>query len=138
MRRFLLDSSALWRIQRDKEVRNAWSEAISSGVVGSCWPQRSEFRRSARNRSEYDAMSDMFDSLYPDVTVPKSAPQWIEAAQHQLARTGGHQALSVVDLLIAATAAHHGLTVLHDDGDFVTLARSLRDLRQRNVRDVLG
>ncbi|MFG2294030.1 PIN domain-containing protein [Streptomyces sp. NPDC048603] len=138
MKRYLLDSSAMWRIQRDKAVRTAWAEVISSGVVGSCWPQRAEFRRSARNRAEYEAMTTMFDSLYPDVTVPKSAPQWIEAAQHGLAQAGGHQALSILDLLIGATAAHHGLTVLHDDGDFATLARSIRDLRERNIHRLPG
>ncbi|MEV5606736.1 PIN domain-containing protein [Streptomyces sp. NPDC052225] len=44
--------------------------------------------------------------------------------------------MSVVDLLIAATAAHHGLTVLHDDADFTTLARTAPDLRARSVRDI--
>jgi predicted nucleic acid-binding protein len=41
--------------------------------------------------------------------------------------------LSAVDLLICATAAGHGLVVLHDDGDFVTAARHLPDLAERTV-----
>ena len=32
-----------------------------------------------------------------------------------MARAGLHRSASAVDLMIAATAAHHGLTVLHDD-----------------------
>ncbi|MCQ4081880.1 PIN domain-containing protein [Streptomyces sp. RB6PN25] len=136
MIRYLIDSSALWRILRDKELRGAWAEAISSGVVGSCQPQRTEFKSSARNRSEYDAFTDMFVDLYPDVPVHKSAWQWIEAAQYRLTQSGTHRALSVVDLLLSATAAHHGLTVLHDDADFETLARSARDLHERNVRRI--
>lgn len=40
-----------------------------------------------------------------------------------------------LDLMICATAAHHGLIVLHDDADFVTAARFLPDVSERNVRD---
>jgi predicted nucleic acid-binding protein len=132
--RYLLDSSALWRILRDSGLRASWAEVISLGVVGSCQPQRIEFRRSARTADEYAQMSEMFDSLYPDAPVPKGAWRWSESAQYRLLRYGAHRALSAVDLLICATAAHHGLAILHDDGDFVTAARYLSDLRERAVR----
>lgn len=134
MIRYLLDSSALWRILRDSTLRASWAEVISLGVVGSCQPQRIEFRRSARTVDEYDQMSEMFDSLYPDAPVPKGAWRWIESAQYRLLRHGAHRALSAVDLLICATAAHHDLAILHDDSDFATAARHLSDLRERTVR----
>jgi predicted nucleic acid-binding protein len=57
----------------------------------------------------------MFNDLYPDVAVPKTAGRWISSVQYQMARAGQHRSASAVDLIIAATAAHHGLTVLHDD-----------------------
>lgn len=38
-------------------------------------------------------------------------------------RLGQHRGPSVVDLLIAATAEAWGLTVLHVDADFETIAR---------------
>nr|WP_107365146.1 hypothetical protein [Streptomyces aidingensis] len=41
--------------------------------------------------------------------------------------------MSVVDWLVAATAAHHGLVLLHDDKDFSAAARHLSDLREQNV-----
>ena len=132
--RYLLDSSALWRILRDTALRSAWAEVVSLGVIGSCHPQRVEFRRSARAVDEYEQMSRMFDALYPDAAVPKGAWRWIESAQYRLLRHGAHRALSAVDLLICATAAHHDLTVLHDDNDFAVTARHLTDLRQRSVR----
>ncbi|HZA00201.1 MAG TPA: PIN domain-containing protein [Acidimicrobiales bacterium] len=135
MIRHLIDSSALWRVMRDDALRSAWTQVITSGAVGSCHPQRAEFRRSARNLDEYEQMSAMFDELYPDAPVPKSAWHWIEAAQHRLVRHGAQGALSVVDLLIAATAAHHGHVVLHDDNDFVVGARHIPDLVERNVHD---
>ncbi|MEV6128354.1 PIN domain-containing protein [Streptomyces violaceusniger] len=46
---------------------------------------------------------------------------------------GQHQSLSAVDWLICATAAHHGLVVLHDDADFRAAARLLSDLAEHNV-----
>jgi predicted nucleic acid-binding protein len=133
--RYLLDSSALWRILRDPTLRASWAEAISLGVIGSCQPQRVEFRRSARSIDDYEEMSEMFGALYPDVTVPKGVWRWIESAQYHLLRHGAHRALSAVDLLICATAADHGLVVLHDDSDFVSAARCLPDLRERVVHD---
>lgn len=80
-------------------------------------------------------MSGMFGELYPDTPVPRGAWRWIESAQYRLVRHGAHRALSAVDLLICATAAHHGLVVLHDDNDFTTAARLLPDVRERNVHD---
>jgi predicted nucleic acid-binding protein len=133
--RYLLDSSALWRILRDPGLRTSWAEVISLSVVGSCQPQRVEFRRSARTFDEYDQMSEMFDALYPDAPVPKGAWRWIESAQYRLLRHGAHRALSAVDLLVCATAAHHDLAILHDDSDFVTAARYLPDLRERTIRN---
>jgi len=133
--RYLLDSSALWRILRDAGLRASWAEMVSLGVIGSCHPQRIEFRRSARTVDEYEQMSEMFDALYPDAPVPKGAWRWIESAQYRLLRHGAHRALSAVDLLICATAAHHDLVVLHDDSDFVTAAGHLSDLRERTIHN---
>jgi predicted nucleic acid-binding protein len=133
--RYLLDSSALWRILRDPALRAAWADVVSVGAVGSCHPQRVEFRRFARTVDEYDEMSGMFDALYPDAAVPKGAWRWIDSAQYRLLRRGAHRAMSAVDLLICATAAQHALVVLHDDTDFAAAARYLPDVRERSVRD---
>lgn len=134
MIRYLADSSALWRVLRDPSIRAGWAEMISDHAIGSCQPQRTEFRRSARNIDEYEQMTEMFVDLYPDVAVPKSAWQWVESAQYRLLRAGAHRALSCVDLLVCACAATRGLVVLHDDNDFVTAAQHLPDLAERRVQ----
>ena len=136
MIRYLIDSSALWRILREAAIRTAWADVVSIGAIGSCHPQRVEFRRSARTIDEYDEMSTMFDTLYPDASVPKGAWQWIESAQYRLLTRGAHRALSAVDLLICATAAQHDLVILHDDNDFAAAARFLSDVHERAVRDL--
>jgi predicted nucleic acid-binding protein len=117
-------------------VRAGWAGVITDHAVGSCQPQRTEFRRSARNLDEYEQMTSMFVDLYPDVPVPKAAWQWVESAQYRLLRAGAHRALSCVDLLVCACAATRGLVVLHDDKDFVLAAQHLPDLAERWVQAV--
>jgi len=114
-------------------LSNAWADEVEVGALGSCRPQQIEFRRSARRLEEFEAMAAMFAELYPDVPVPKDAWDWIDSAQFRLAVRGHHRALSVVDWLICATAAHHDLVVLHDDQDFRAAAVLLPDLREWNV-----
>jgi predicted nucleic acid-binding protein len=130
---FLVDSSAVWQIQRQQELTETWTSSLRRGAVGSCEPQRAEFRRSARNSGEFDQMNQMFGDIYPDVPVPKSVWRWIDSAQHRLAGMGAARALSVVDLLICGTAAARGLVVLHDDTDYELAERHLPDVRARHV-----
>ncbi len=78
----------------------------------------------------------MFTDLYPDVPVPKNAGRRIGAVQQRMARAGQHRSASAVDPIIAATAAHHGLTVLHDDAAYRTVARHAPDLREHRIHDV--
>ena len=133
---YLLDTSALVRLLRDPKLQEAWYDAIDAEAVASCYPQRAEFLYSARDAAEYDEISEMFADLYPDAAVPKNAGRWISAVQYQMARVGHHRSASAVDLIIAATAAHHGLTVLHDDADYRTVARHARDLAEHNIHDI--
>ncbi|MFE1474761.1 PIN domain-containing protein [Streptomyces cyaneofuscatus] len=133
---YLLDTSGLVRLLSDTTLQSAWSDAIEAGTVASCYPQRAEFLCGARDAREYDEIVEMFTDLYPDVSVPKSAGRWITSVQHRMARAGQHRSASAVDLVIAATAAHHGLTVLHDDLDYRTVARHAPDLGEHSVHDV--
>lgn len=58
------------------------------------------------------------------------------SVQHRMARAGEHRSASPVDLIIAATAAHHGLTVLHDDADYRTVARHAPDVSEHCILDI--
>jgi predicted nucleic acid-binding protein len=133
---YLLDTSALVRLLRDPKLQEAWYDAIDAEAIASCYPQRAEFLYSARDAAEYDEIAEMLADLYPDAAVPKTAGRWISAAQYQMARAGHHRSASAVDLMIAATAAHHGLTVLHDDADYRTVARHAADLAEHNIHDI--
>ncbi|CAM4494389.1 PIN domain-containing protein [Nocardia ninae] len=132
---YLLDTSGLVRLLADPAIQAAWEQAIVAQTVGSCYVQRSEFLYSARDAQEFDELNEMFARIYPDVSVPKQAGAWVNAVQHRMSRVGQHRSASAVDLIIAATAAHHGLTVLHDDNDFRTVARHATDLTEHNIRN---
>ena len=133
---YLLDTSGLVRLLRDPALQRAWYDAVDAEAIGSCYPQRTEFLYTARDRAEYEEITEMFGDLYPDVSVPKNAGRWIASVQHHMAWTGEHRSASAVDLMIAATAAHHGLTVLHDDTDYRAVARHAPDFSEHNIRDV--
>ena len=133
---YLLDTSALVRLLSNEKLQQAWYDAIDAEAIGSCFPQRIEFLFSARDRAEYDEIAEMYSDLYPDVAVPKRADRWVEVTQYQMSRAGEHRSASAIDLIIAATAAHHGLIVLHDDNDFATVARHAPELAQHNIHDV--
>ncbi len=132
---YLLDTSALVRLIADPVLRAAWHDTIEASAVASCYPQRAEFLYSARDLAEYDEIAEMFRDLYPDRAVPRTAGRWIDTVQHEMAQQGEHRSASAVDLMIAATAAHHGLTVLHHDSDFRTVAKHAPDLSEHNVAD---
>jgi predicted nucleic acid-binding protein len=55
------------------------------------------------------------------------------AIRRELVPHGVHQGLSVADLVVAATAIRLKLEVLHEDGDFETVARFVPELRQRRI-----
>jgi predicted nucleic acid-binding protein len=120
----------------DAKLQEAWYDAVDAEAIGSCYPQRTEFLYAARNATEYEEIAEMFGDLYPDVSVPKNAGRWISSVQHHMAQAGEHRSASAIDLIIAATAAHHGLTVLHDDADYRTVARHTPDFREHNIRDI--
>lgn len=132
---YLIDSSALWRLLRSSHLHGVWRPVVLDGEVRSCYPQRVEFLRSARSAEEYERYAEMFTELYDDVSVPKNAGTWIAGLQRRAARYGRHRALSAVDLQLCATAAHHGLTMVHDDADFTTAAEFAVELEERNVHD---
>lgn len=130
---YLIDSSALWRLLRSRDLHELWRSVVEDGDVRSCYPQRAEFLRSARNQREFGQYEDMFTELYDDVVVPKGASGWVAALQRGAVQRGLHRTFSAVDLQVCATAAHHGLTVLHDDNDYVTAAALATDLTEHNI-----
>lgn len=63
-------------------------------------------------------MHDTLISRMQRVPMPDAAWRRAEEVQRLLVAEGRHRGVSVPDLMVAATAEHHGLAVLHLDRDF--------------------
>lgn len=132
---FLLDASAYWRLVRLPRLTAQWAEAADAGDLAMCEPTRAEILHSARNAEDRDRMSSDLDVLCEHVAVPKGAWQWVETAQYKLTLAGVHRSAGVVDLLVCATAAARGLTVLHDDRGFGSVARVLPEVGEHRITE---
>lgn len=131
---YLIDTSGLWHLLRAPAVKAAWDDHIAAGALRVCEPTRAEFLYSARNAAHRDDLAEELDTMCPRAAVPQRAWRWIDTAQYKLTQRGQHRGPGVVDLLVCATAVHHGLTVLHVDGDFAAVARVVPEVSQRDIR----
>lgn len=130
---YLLDASAYWRFRREPRTWAAWAQEIIEGAVCLCEATRVEVLRSARSPTERRQMRELLDTAFTAAPMRKDPWPWIDAAQERLTALSQHRGAGVVDLLVAATAVHQGLTVLHDDRAFEAIARVITDLDQRRI-----
>lgn len=120
--RYLLDTSALVRVLRDAEIRAAWDQQITAGLVAVCPVVELEFlftARSARDRSELVAL---LGTVFGWVDTPERAFARAGEVQQQLTERGTHRSAGMADLLVASTAELHQLTLVHYDHDFLHIA----------------
>jgi predicted nucleic acid-binding protein len=114
--RYLLDKSALARWPKGT-VAPVLDELSDRGLLAVCGAVEVEVIHSARTAKEAQRVRWLlrgFDWL----AMPDEIWDRAIEVQVQAVHKGSHRALSMADLLIAATAERHGATVLHYDGDF--------------------
>jgi predicted nucleic acid-binding protein len=131
---YLLDTSGLWYLLRTPAVMAVWADHIAAGALCVCEPTRTEFLYSATGPAHRDELAEELDVLCPVAPVPKSGWRWVDNAQYKLTQKGQHRGPGPVDLLVCATAVHHGLIVLHVDNDFATVADVVPEVQQRDIR----
>lgn len=119
---FLVDTSALIRFYRGQSGAE-WDQTVCSGLVGLCEPVRQEYLRAVGGRPAYYEAEGLLHETFPYYAMRDSAWEDASALQRDLADRGWHQCASPVDLLVAVTAQHYKLTVLHQDADFEVIAR---------------
>jgi predicted nucleic acid-binding protein len=118
--RFLIDKSALARYPKPA-VRAVIDPLHNAGLLAVCGAVELEVLHSARSKADAERIRDEmrgFDWL------PTPDEAWDRAldVQTRLIAAGNWKALSVSDLVIAATAERNGATVLHYDGDYDMIA----------------
>jgi hypothetical protein len=120
---YLADTSMIVRLRRDREIARPWVDAVTVGLVAVCPAVEAELVRTARSRTDRDQLRRDLRGLFTWQPMPDGVWRDVEQLQDRLADVSQHRGPSVVDLLVASTAAAWGLTVLHVDADFDTIAR---------------
>jgi predicted nucleic acid-binding protein len=118
--RFLIDKSALARWGK-ASVRPVLDDLSQRALLAVSAAVEMEVLHSARTAAEADRLQHLlrgFDYL------PCTDEVWDRAKfiQRQALFRGNHRALSMADVIIAATAERHAVTVLHYDGDYDMIA----------------
>ena len=117
---YLLDNSTWVQATYDPAVAARLAQHIRSGELALCTVTALEVLYSARNTAEYERdLARLRHLPWYDLSDPKAAVE----LQHQLALRGWHRT-PLPDVMIAATAAEHGLTVLHYDSNYERLAET--------------
>ena len=128
---WILDKSAAARAD-DPAVSQSIAEL--AGLLFVCPIGELEQLYSARSARDYDALMEDLHATFEIVPPPPDIFDRALRLQHDLAHHHGmwHRA-PISDLLIAETALHQGMGVVHVDGDFDRIAE-VRPLPVRRLR----
>ncbi|WP_330330559.1 PIN domain nuclease [Streptomyces sp. NBC_00536] len=119
----LIDTSAVARIMTNVDVGKVWADHLAEGVIGFCEVTELEILFSARSLADRLRKEELMERLFNWTPMPDSVYSRARAVQRLLTDRGEHRSAGPVDLLVAATAELSGLTLLHYDADFETVAR---------------
>jgi predicted nucleic acid-binding protein len=119
--RYLIDTSAAARMSHE-QVAQRVAPLISAGLVGTCPPLDFEALFSARNPQDYEQIRADRQSAYEYLPVLDEHWQQAMRVQRSLAGLSRHRSVGLTDLLVAAVAEQHRLTVLHYDSDYDTIS----------------
>lgn len=119
--RYLADTSAIIRVFGGT-VADQWTPAVAAGVVGICDPVELEILRGSGS-AQRRRVRAVLRGTYPWCPVPENVWDRAIDLQDQLADTSLYVGASIVDLVVAVTARHRRLAVLHDDADYETMSR---------------
>ncbi|WP_199545731.1 PIN domain nuclease [Streptomyces sp. N35] len=121
--KYLVDTSALVRLLGRDGPSYGWDQALGAGLVAICPVTELEFFYSARSLRDREEHLETVRALFPFAPVDDRAYGRAWEVQGELTGRGEHRGPGPVDLIVAATAELQGLTLLHLDDDFETVAR---------------
>ncbi|MBB2903185.1 hypothetical protein FHR75_004027 [Kineococcus radiotolerans] len=128
---FLLDKSAHARWHQPP-VATRLNDLLRADVLHIARPSVLEIGYSARSPQDYrDVIADLTDAM-TIIELSAEISELAQDLQEHLTHQGWHRAPGPVDLLLAATAIEHGLTLLHLDKDFELIA-AVSSLQQERV-----
>ena len=120
----IADKSASARA-RHPSVGAVLSPLVQAGTLATCSVVDLEILFSARTPREFNETRDERDAFSRLAIEQVDFDRAVEV-MGLLARKGQHRAAGLPDLLLAAIAERHGVTLLHYDADFDVIARVTR------------
>ncbi|MGA5405910.1 PIN domain nuclease [Streptomyces lavendulocolor] len=120
---FLIDTSALARVLTGQTTEE-WDTRIGAGLVAICDFTELEILFSARSGAHREELKRDINTYYAWCPVPDGIYRRARVVQEQLTAKGEHRSAGAIDLLVAAVAEESGLTLLHYDRDYETIART--------------
>lgn len=119
---WLADTSALSRLS-NPTVAAVLAPRVETGTVGMCGMVALELLYSARSPAEHARSRDHMRGGFEWLAIADG--EWERAidVQAALAAQGRLREVKLPDLLIAATAERHRVTVIHYDSDFDVIAQ---------------
>jgi predicted nucleic acid-binding protein len=118
----LLADTSVWHRVSHPGLSSRWLQLLTDDRIAVCPQVRLEVLYSARSPKDYQRTRELLEGVH-QLDTPSSCWERAEETQARLARRSlHHRAAGIADLVIAATAEHHGATVLHYDGDFDVIA----------------
>ena len=127
---FLLDKSAFAR-WHEPPVAARLDDLLREDLLCIARPSLLEIDFSARSAQDYrEVLADIGDTMTV-LEVDAAIGVRAQELQERLTHRGWHRAPGPVDLLLAATALEHDVTLLHLDEDFELIARVSPLRRQR-------
>lgn len=119
--RYLADTSALSRLDRSA-VDVALSPLIEAGQVATCGMVELEVLYSARSPDDYVRRQRQLRDGFEQLAMSDEVWQRALEVQAELATRSTYRGTALPDLLIAATAERHNVTVLHYDHEYELIA----------------
>lgn len=120
---FLIDASACHRLFRKSAVEKEWGPALDDALVTICEFTELELVQATSTRADHAKLRHHVDTSFAYTTAPTQSTDRALHVQELLRERGWHKGPGAIDLLVAATAELRGLTLLHYDADFETIAK---------------
>jgi len=119
--KYLIDKSAYGRIHLP-EVAAVIEPLMSRALVGTCGLSVLEILYSARSGHDHRRIGRLMDTIFEWLPTEDLDFARAREVSDLLAQRAQHRAIGVADLLIAAVAERHRVTVLHYDADYDLIA----------------
>ncbi|MFJ3654426.1 PIN domain nuclease [Streptomyces nigra] len=119
---YLIDTSALARMLL-RHTTEEWEQRMAAGLVALCDLTELELLYSARWAKDREALQERLNQ-FAWCPMPDGIYRRARVVQRELTVKGEHRSAGAIDLLVAAAAEEAGLTLLHHDRDFETIART--------------